>query len=156
VYFNSFLAYTKFLLRYNVPTSTLGMETLHFPCTKYFYKLSSFEARSSYFPSTNVQSLKQTWCTKPCSFNIDFSQSKWTIQTSWKFWKQLYVNFLFVGLKTCLGNKFSCASLDILTWNKLGGVEDGPTSLWRCDDIKTMKLKVIWNLQHGSHVQNQL
>lgn len=55
----------------------------------------------------------------------------------------------------CLGNRFSCASLDITTSNKLGGVEDGPTSLWRCDDIKKMKLKVIWNLENGSHVKNQ-
>jgi hypothetical protein len=28
--------------------------------------------------------------------------------------------------------------------------------LWSCDDIQKMKLKVIWNLQHGNHVQNQL
>lgn len=90
VYFNSFLAYTKFLLRHNVPTSTLGMETLHFSRTKCFNKLFSFEARSSSFPSTNVQTRKQTWWTKPCSFYIDLSQGKWTIQTSWKF-KQVHI-----------------------------------------------------------------
>ncbi len=50
------------------------------------------------------------------------------------------INFLFLGLGTCLGNRFSHASLNITTSNKLGGVEDGPTSLWRCDDIKKMKL----------------
>ncbi len=70
--------------------------------------------------------------------------------------KKLYINFLFLGLGTCLGNKFSHASLNITASNKLGGVEDGPTSLWSCDDIQKMKLKVIWNLQHGNHVQNQL
>jgi hypothetical protein len=43
--------------------------------------------------------------------------------------KKLYINFLFLGLGTCLGNKFSHASLNITASNKLGGVEDGPTSL---------------------------